>query len=339
MPLPYPETTETVLEAQEIFFDDGNTGVRFRTVSWPRATVIFLKIQFAMSILAGPGALSTVGAVGSALSIVGWTVLNTYTAVILGDSRNRLLECHSESALSCPGSCYASHPGGSSTDHSCWYRVLLTAFNAFSEHGACTVVFSFMSATLITLFSSVRTFPYLGLLTWLGFTTFFIALFMFVVAETQQGRSAAAPKTGDFDLGWVAIAHPGFVVDITASLNLFVFSSGSQMYLRVVSKMRKPRDYRKAAIVAGILAGAIYLSFSLVIYHWCGVYLVTPAFGSVGTFFKKTSYGIALPGLVTGVGIYQSVAAKLLFVRLVRSPASEEPLSLLCFRLSSRRQR
>lgn len=64
------------LEAREIFHDDGER-VKFRTVSWQRATVIFLKIQFAMSILSVPGALAALGAVGGALSIVGWEILNT----------------------------------------------------------------------------------------------------------------------------------------------------------------------------------------------------------------------------------------------------------------------
>lgn len=193
-----------------------------------------------------------------------------------------------------------------------------TAFNALSEHGACTVVFSFVSAVLITLFSSVRTFSRLGWLTWFGFATFFVAVFIFVVAVTQQDRPAAAPPTGDFDLGWVAIAHPGFVAGMTASANIFISGSGSSMYLPVISEMRKPRDYRKAAIVTGFLVGAMYLTFSLVIYRWCGIWLTTPAFGSAGTLFKKISYGIALPGLVIGVGIYQHVAAKLIFVRILR---------------------
>jgi len=62
----------------------------------------------------------------------------------------------------------------------------------------------------------------------------------------------------------------------------------------------------------------MYLTFSLVIYRWCGVWLTTPAFGSAGTLFKKISYGVALPGLVIGVGIYQHVAAKYVFVRVLR---------------------
>lgn len=193
-----------------------------------------------------------------------------------------------------------------------------TALNALSEHSTCTVAFSAIAAIIITLFATIRTFSRIGWLTWLGFSTFFVAVFIFTVAVTQQDRPAAAPQTGTFDLGWHAIAYPGFIAGITATANLFICTSGSSMYLPVIAEMRKPRDYPKAILTAGILVTAIYLTFSLVIYRYCGVYLSTPAFGSAGELFKKISYGIALPGLIIGVGIYQHVACKLLFVRLLR---------------------
>ncbi|KAK5118543.1 hypothetical protein LTR85_008008 [Meristemomyces frigidus] len=253
-------------EAREVF-KTTEDGVAFRTVSWQRATIIFLKIQFAMSILSVPASIATLGA-----------VLITAGGIVS----------------------------------------VSTALNALSDHGACTVVFGFVAAALITCFSSIRTFSRLGWLTWAGFCTFFIAVFIFVVAVTQQARPAAAPRTGDFYLGWTAIAYPSFVAGITASANIFISGSGSSMYLPVISEMRRPQDYRKAALVTGVLVCAIYLSFSLVIYRWCGVWISTPAFGSAGTLFKKISYGIALPGLVIGVGIYQHVAAKLVFVRVLR---------------------
>lgn len=58
-------------------FRQTQDGVQFRIVSWQRATIIFLKIQFAMSILSVPGAMATLGAVGGGLSLVGWHTLNT----------------------------------------------------------------------------------------------------------------------------------------------------------------------------------------------------------------------------------------------------------------------
>lgn len=63
-------------EALEVFQRNVD-GVEFRTVSWQRATVVFLKINFAMSILTTPNALATFGAVGGGLSLVAWIVLNT----------------------------------------------------------------------------------------------------------------------------------------------------------------------------------------------------------------------------------------------------------------------
>jgi hypothetical protein len=75
-------------EDHEIFKQDVD-GVQFRTVSWQRATVIFLKIQFAMSILAVPGALATLGAVGGSLSIVAWECLNTCKSWLARQSGNQ----------------------------------------------------------------------------------------------------------------------------------------------------------------------------------------------------------------------------------------------------------
>jgi hypothetical protein len=128
-----------------------------------------------------------------------------------------------------------------------------------------------------------------------------------------------APQTGDYELGWTAIASPTFVAGMTATANIFISNSGSSMYLPVLSEMRRPEYYRRAVLVTGVLVLAMYLSFSLVIYRWCGVWLATPAFGSAGPLFKKISYGVALPGLIIGVGIYQHVAAKYIFVRVLRN--------------------
>ncbi|KAF4126769.1 Transmembrane amino acid transporter protein [Geosmithia morbida] len=148
----------------------------------------------------------------------------------------------------------------------------------------------------------------------------FTSVLIFVVAVTQQqqGRPAAAPAHGEFELGWVSVATPGFAAGITASANIFISGSGSSTYLPVMSEMKRPQDYRKAVYVTGALAGAMYLAFSLVVHRWCGVWLTTPVFSSAGVLFKKVCYGVALPGLVIGVGIYQHIAAKYVFVRALR---------------------
>ncbi|KAK5999439.1 hypothetical protein QM012_005440 [Aureobasidium pullulans] len=329
-PLDLPQYGEDIIadtqlgESREVF-QAHIDGVEFRTVSWQRATVVFVKINFAMSILSIPGAMAALGSIGGSLSLVGFTALNIYTALILGDYRLKHTQCHMLADM-------MGNIWGRIGRELVGFQIVLaqilisaggivttaTAFNALSDHGACTAIFSLVSAILITLCSSIRTFSRLGWLTWFGFATFFLAVFIFTVAVTQQSRPAAAPQTGDFELGWKAITHPSFVVGMINASNIFVSTSGSSMFLPVISEMRRPQDYRKACLVAGLIVGAMYLTFSLVIYRWCGSWLSIPAFGSAGALFKKLSYGIALPGLIIGVGIYQHVAAKYVFVRLLR---------------------
>jgi hypothetical protein len=101
-------------ESQEVFRENVE-GVEFRTVSWQRAAVVFLKINFAMSILSIPGALAALGSVGGSLCIVFYTSLNVCklrqsnllqrnqlivyfadTAIVLGDFRNNHPGCHSK---------------------------------------------------------------------------------------------------------------------------------------------------------------------------------------------------------------------------------------------------
>jgi hypothetical protein len=67
------------METHEVFKKSVD-GVEFRTVSWQRATLIFTKIEFAMSILVIPSTMGALGAVGGGLSIVAWDALNTCTS-------------------------------------------------------------------------------------------------------------------------------------------------------------------------------------------------------------------------------------------------------------------
>lgn len=64
------------LEENEVF-KKTHEGVDFRTVNWPRASVIFLKVIFATGVLSIPSAMYSLGAVGGALSVIGWGGLNT----------------------------------------------------------------------------------------------------------------------------------------------------------------------------------------------------------------------------------------------------------------------
>lgn len=83
------------LEDQEVFKTTSD-GVDFRTVTWQRLIIILLKVQIATGVLGIPGAMGSLGAVPGALLVVGWQAMNTYTACVLIDFRNRHPHCHSK---------------------------------------------------------------------------------------------------------------------------------------------------------------------------------------------------------------------------------------------------
>lgn len=194
-----------------------------------------------------------------------------------------------------------------------------SGLNALSEHAACTVYWALIATVLVAATASVRKFHDIGWLTWAGFISIFAAVFIVVVAVTQLDRPAAAPQTGDFDLGYHAIAYPTFAVGIGASAAIFVSSAGTSAFLPVISEMRNPKDYNKAMFTCMAIVQSAYLSFALVVYRWCGKWVASPSLGSAGETIKKVSYGVGFIGLIVSATLYLHVAAKYLFVRILRN--------------------
>jgi hypothetical protein len=193
------------------------------------------------------------------------------------------------------------------------------AFNALSEHGACSVWFSFVSACLIICFSSIRKFDRMTWPMTVAFMCVMGGILAVVIGVTLRDRPAAAPVSGDFDLGFHAVSNPSFAAGITATATIFISSAAGPVYLPIIAEMKRPQDYRKAVIPVGVMVGSIYLSLSMVVYYYCGQWIATPSLGSAGPLVKKAAYGIALPSLIVSAGIFNHTAAKTTFVRLMRN--------------------
>ncbi|KAJ5775297.1 uncharacterized protein N7511_000308 [Penicillium nucicola] len=320
------DTQEAEIEDKFEVFKRGDGQVDFRTVSWIRASVIFLKIIFATGVLSIPSLMYQLGAFPGAVSVVGWTLLNTYCAIVQGNFRNAYPGCHSIADM-------AHLVGGPIVKELVGFLFTVsyvivaasgiigvsTALNALSLHSICTVWFSFIGTIIIAMCASVRKFSHIGWLTWVGFGSVYIAVFIIVIGVTVRDRPAAAPQTGDYDFGYHVIGTPDFTTGITASATIFVSSAATSAFLPVISEMRRPKDYPKAVYLSMSLVTASYLTFSLVIYAWCGKWIASPSLGSAGETVKRVAYGIALPGLIISGCLYVHVAAKYIFVRILRN--------------------
>ncbi|KAF2708097.1 amino acid transporter [Pleomassaria siparia CBS 279.74] len=292
------EVDETVYdpkgEDEFEIFKQTTDGVQFRIVGWPKAAIIFLKVIFATGVLSIPTAMYGLGAVGGALSVVGWGALNTYFAIVQGNFRNSHAQCHSIADM-------AHVVGGPVLREICGGLFIIayvlcagsgviglsTGLNALSDHAACTVWWAFLSAVVIVSCASVRKYDKIGWLTWAGFVSIYLAVFIVVIGVTVRDRPAAAPATGDFDLGYKVIAYPSFMVGMTATCTIFVSSAGTSAFLPVISEMKNPRDYKKAVYVCMAVVQASYLTFALIVYRWCGKWVSNPSLGSAGPTMKK----------------------------------------------------
>lgn len=142
---------------------------------------------FATGVLTIPSAMYTLGALPGAINVLGWQFLNTYCAILQGNFRNAHAGCHSIADM-------AEVVGGP------WLREVVGVFflvtfaivgasglfgasvglNALSSHAICTNYFMLVVTVAVFLLASVRKFEKIAWLTWAGFISVFVAVFIVV---------------------------------------------------------------------------------------------------------------------------------------------------------------
>lgn len=302
-----------------------SSGEQYRTVSWYKSFALMFKILFSVGVLSIPSVFSYVGALPGALLLIGWGAFNAYSAFLLGAFRLRHSGIHGmqDMAYIVGGVWYRELVGvlfiiGYDLVAGSGYIGVATALNTLSDHGACTVWFSFVAFVLSTAIAMFPKLAQVGVAAWAGVITLFISIFILVVAVAVNDRPALAPPTGDFDLGYHVIGSPNFTEGMTAALTIFISSGGISAFVPIIAEMKNPKEYKKPIAVSMGFLNACYLAFALVIYRYCGTWISSPALGSAGPLIKKLTYGIALPGLIMSSTVNQHLAAKYIFVRLLR---------------------
>lgn len=127
------------------------------------------------------------GAVPGVINVLGWQALNTYCAIIQGNFRNSHAGCHSIADM-------AYVVGGT------WLKEVVgilflvtfaivgasgivgasTALNALSSHAICTNYFLLVCMVVVFILASARKFEKIAWLTWGGFLSVYIAVFIVV---------------------------------------------------------------------------------------------------------------------------------------------------------------
>lgn len=134
-----------------------------------------------------PSAMFVLGSFPGAINVLGWQALNTYCAIIQGNFRNSHAGCHSIADM-------AQHVGGAWCREMVGILFLVTfaivgasgifgasvALNALSNHAICTNYFMLVATLAVFLLASVRKFEKISWLTWGGFISVYVAVFIVV---------------------------------------------------------------------------------------------------------------------------------------------------------------
>lgn len=215
-----------------------------------------------------------------------------------------------------------------------------TAFNAITLHGACTAVWVMVAAVVTYPLASLPKIADLKALGWVALVSIVTAVMMVVIAVAVGDRPALAPQVGPANIEVKAFGDPTFAQAMNAVANLLLAFAGTPAYLPVACEMKKPSDFRKAVIfsrasrpsrlsfrdflaylslrAAETVMTGFYILVGVVTYYYAGQYVASPALGTAGVLIKRIAYGIALPGLFFTAIIYNHLAAKFIFVRVLR---------------------
>jgi hypothetical protein len=138
-------------------------------------------------VLTIPSAMFVLGAFPGAVNVLGWQALNTYCAIIQGNFRNSHAGCHSIADM-------AHYVGGPWLREVVGILFLVTfaivgasgifgasvALNALSNHAICTNYFMLVATVAVFALASVRKFEKISWLTWGGFISVYVAVFIVV---------------------------------------------------------------------------------------------------------------------------------------------------------------
>ncbi|VUC25959.1 unnamed protein product [Clonostachys rosea] len=300
-------------------------GPNYRSVGWIATTILMAKSNIGLGVLGIPSAFQVLGLIPGVILILAIGGTATWTTYVIGQFKLNHPDVYSidDAGFKMFGRVGREILGAVFLLY--WIFVtgsgLLSvsiALNAVSTHGACTAVFVVVAAVVAICLNSIRTLGRITILAWIGLFSIIAAIFTVTIAVGIQDRPASAPQTGHWESDYKLFGTPTFLEAATAVSSLiFAFASVSLCF-SFAAEMKEPKHYGRAVFSCLSLVVGIYLVIGIVVYYYCGSYVSSPAMGSAGPLMKKVAYGISIPGVMVSTILLSHLAAKYIFVRLLR---------------------
>ncbi|KAF3007837.1 hypothetical protein E8E13_010718 [Curvularia kusanoi] len=288
--------------------------IQYKTCKW-HTSVLMIAENISLGVLALPQALAILGFVPGLLCICFLGIIATYTGWIIGEFK--LAYPQAQSFADC-GEIIAGPIGrevaamGSililvfvSGAHVLTFAV---AMDALTDHGACTMVFSFVGMIICFILGLPRTFKNVSISSLVSCVSIIAAVFIAMI-------SIAIDKP---DAGHIVAVRPDvpFVKGLAPVLNIVLAYTGHVAFISFQSELRDPREFKKALLLEQGIAIMFYMLISAVIYYYAGPLVTSPALGSANKLFTKIAFGFAIPTILIAGVVNGNVACKYIYMRV-----------------------
>ncbi|GAA6006819.1 hypothetical protein JCM10207_009106 [Rhodosporidiobolus poonsookiae] len=307
-----------------VFGQLNEDGPAYRGLGWIRTAVLMTKAQLGLGILGVPAILATLGLVPGTILIFVMGLMTAWSGWVIAKWKIAHPETYSMADI---GYIIAGPIGREVMGAFFWITLtfvagagilgVATCFNALTKNASCTAVWGLVGAVLVFLVSSIRTLDRISWLGWVGLVGIMASVITLAIAVGVQDRPSAAPQVGPWDPQVILFGKPTFLEAMSSIATILFAFSGIPNFLSILAEMRRPEDFTKSLALSQTFVMSAYLVIGCVVYHYCGIYVASPALGSAGPVLLRVCYGIALPGLVVGATLSSHLTTKYMFLRFL----------------------
>ncbi|KAI8930973.1 hypothetical protein NX059_011985 [Plenodomus lindquistii] len=300
-------------------------GPNYRNVGYLGTAALMMKTQIGLGVLSIPAVFDVLGLIPGVICLIAIAVITTWSDYIIGVFKLNHPDVYGidDVGQKLFGRVGRELFGG--VFYLFWVFVagagmlgVSIGLNAISLHATCTAAFVVVAFVIGFGLASVSTLEKVSWLAWIGLIGIISSIFTLTISVGIQSRPADAPQFGPWESDFELFKSPRFA-DAAASLSSLVFAyAGTPAFFSIVSEMRDPKMYGKSLVICQTVVTVLYITIGVVVYYYCGSYVASPALGSAGVLMKRICYGLALPGLLVTCMLVIHIAAKYVFVRVLR---------------------
>lgn len=296
----------------------------FHRLGWKRLTIVLIVTAVALGSLSLPGAFATLGMVAGVILTIGIGLVAMYGSYVVGQMKLKYPQIthytdagrmmFGDIGYEIVGVMFVLQLIFTTGSHVLTGAIM---FGNLTNDGACTIVFTVVSAIVLFLVAIPPSFSEMAVLGYIDFVSIIAAIFITIVStgiragELPAGAASVAwsawPKE-DLSLAEAFIAISNIVFAYSFALCQFSF----------MDEMHTPADYDKAILALGVFEIFLYTITGALVYSFVGADVRSPALLSAGPLVSKVAFGIAIPVIFISGSINTTVVARYLHGRMFK---------------------